>query len=106
MKIKKLDITTVTYAYDDHIRVDITEEEDTHNPGFKMWNAYLYDDRYSHKMHIWGSPERQPKCIDGDETYEDFVFTTLCNVGDDLDMYYEEIEAMETWFEKKFEEEN
>lgn len=93
-------IKTRTYEYDDEYRVDITEEEDPNNKGFKIWHAYLYRKNCGTKELMFGTPELQPYCIYGNETFESFLESVEYNVPDYIDTYEDTIETIENAFEE------
>ena len=93
-------IKTRTYEYDDEYRVDIIETEDPDNKGYKYWEAFLYHKNYGTKTLMFGTPELQPHCIYGNETYDGFLESVWVNAPWYINTYEEEAEENEKAFEE------
>lgn len=104
MKIKKLDIKTVTYQYDDEWRVMITEQEDPDNKGYKVWYAYLGHEEYGPIDLMCGCCEYRPAHPDGNETFEDFLYHAFNVVPMHIEMYLDKLDILDDYYNDTEEE--
>ena len=74
------EIKTRTYSVEHYI--DIVETED-------MYEAWLYSPGYGIKMFMIGCPKKQ-------QSYETFLEYVENEIGTDLELYYEDINKLES----------
>jgi len=101
--MKKIPTKVERYEYDDEFILEVWETKDP--TGGLMWNFWLQHKDYSHKMQMFGWPADQtqaknPKVY----TKKEAIELAEANVEDYIDLYYEEANALEDYFEERMDE--